>query len=277
MLELKAGAFCEIITRLASTASYIQAKSDANNVGQTFHEETKLEDLDRVFMQGRLFGMPEHLKVLGTRVAALAVVDAEAAIHHPMTTWGNVKVRFDEINNTLKRELSLQTVLVLESKEQEYLSSKESHFGQEIASKFQSLAAFEIDEAAKCLAFGRSTACVFHLMRVMEIGIKAISQCLGIPDPVKPSERNWGKMLEAIKKQGIEQKWPTVASRSTGDGALFEAIYASLDAVKNPWRNSTMHVENKYTSEEAEHIFVAVRGFMKKIAVRMDEQGLLLA
>jgi hypothetical protein len=262
---------------LASTASYIQAKSDARNVGQGFHEETKLEDLDRAFVHARLFGLPDHLKVLGTRVAALAVVDAEAVINHPMATWGGVKARFDEINNTLKRELSLQTVLVLEPKEQEYLSSKEPHFGKEVASKFQSLAAFEIDEAAKCLAFGRSTACVFHLMRVMEIGIKAVAQCLRIPDPIKPSERNWGKMLEAIKKQGIEQKWPTAVLRSTGDGALFEAIYASLDAVKNPWRNSTMHVENKYTNEEAEHIFAAVRGFMKKIASRMDEQGLPLA
>jgi hypothetical protein len=34
-----------------------------------------------------------------------------------------------------------------------------------------------------------------------------------------------------------------------------------------------MHVENKYTTDEAEHIFVAVRGFMKKIASRMDENG----
>jgi hypothetical protein len=34
-----------------------------------------------------------------------------------------------------------------------------------------------------------------------------------------------------------------------------------------------MHVENKYTDDEAEDIFRAVRGFMKKLASRMDENG----
>lgn len=38
-----------------------------------------------------------------------------------------------------------------------------------------------------------------------------------------------------------------------------------------------MHVENKYTADEAEHILMAVHGFMKKLASRMDEQGLPLA
>jgi len=38
-----------------------------------------------------------------------------------------------------------------------------------------------------------------------------------------------------------------------------------------------MHVENKYLPEEAEHIFIAVRGFVKKLASRMDEQGQPLA
>jgi hypothetical protein len=38
-----------------------------------------------------------------------------------------------------------------------------------------------------------------------------------------------------------------------------------------------MHVEKKYTKDEAEHIFVAVKGFMKKLASRCDEDGLPLA
>ena len=34
-----------------------------------------------------------------------------------------------------------------------------------------------------------------------------------------------------------------------------------------------MHVDKKYTEEEAEQIFSVVTSFMKKIASRMDEQG----
>jgi hypothetical protein len=204
----------------------------------------------------------------------MAVKEAEETIARSRATWGDARTRIDDITNTLTRELSLTTILVLEPRERSYFSPNEPLFGAEVASKFQSHAMFEIDEAAKCLALGRSTASVFHLMRVMEIGVRTIAKCLGIPDPIKPSDRNWGRMLKNIWDEGIAKKWPTSTDRTTGDGEIFESLYASLDAVKNPWRNATMHVENKYTNDEAEHIFVAVRGFMKKLASRMDEQGL---
>jgi hypothetical protein len=58
-----------------------------------------------------------------------------------------------------------------------------------------------------------------------------------------------------------------------GDKEFFEELHASLDAVRNPWRNATMHVERKYTDDEADHIFVAAKGFMAKLASRGDENG----
>ena len=132
--------------------------------------------------------------------------------------------------------------------------------------------AFELDEAAKCLALGRATACVFHLMRLMEIAVRAVARCLNIPDPIQPADRSWGAVLKKVRG-GIDAKWSTVAARLAGDGETFDSLYASLDAVKNPWRNSTMHPANKYTLEEAEHVFAAVRGFMMKLADRCDENG----
>ena len=69
-------------------------------------------------------------------------------------------------------------------------------FGLEFDLKFSDTGVFELDEAAKCLALGRSTAAVFHLMRAMEVGIRSVARCLGIPDPLKPAERNWGSILK---------------------------------------------------------------------------------
>lgn len=148
-------------------------------------------------------------------------------------------------------------------------------FGLDVRDKFTD-AAFDIDESAKCLALGRSTAAVFHLMRVMEIMLKATSRCLGIPDPMRPAERNWAFILKKIR-DGIDAKWPTSLVRSQADGALFEDLYVSLDAVRNPWRNATMHVEKTYTLEEARHVYDAVKAFAKKVASRMDQDGEPLA
>jgi hypothetical protein len=151
-------------------------------------------------------------------------------------------------------------------------------FGPDVASKFSTAGAFEIDEAGKCLAVGRGTASVFHLMRVMEVGVRAASACLGIADPVRRADRNWGAMLRKFKEdmdRRNKSKPPLWAVPS--DSQFFDEIYVSLDAVRNVWRNPTMHVENKYTTEEAQHILVSVRGFLKKLATRCAESGLPLA
>jgi hypothetical protein len=172
----------------------------------------------------------------------------------------------------IRDELSGITLLAIEPARQDYFQPKAPIFGADFAAKFPSQGAFELEEAAKCLALGRSTACVFHLMRLMEIEVLAVARCLNIPDPIQPADRNWGAVLKKVR-DGIDAKWTTVAARAASDGEVFDSLYASLDAVKNPWRNATMRPANKYTDDEAEHIFAAVKGFTMKLASRCDENG----
>jgi hypothetical protein len=184
----------------------------------------------------------------------------------------------NSLQDRMRDELSLTYLLVVEGdKARGYFEPKVPLFGVEVETKFP-LAAFEISEAGRCYALDRSTAAVFHLMRLMEIGIRGAARCLAIPDPVKPAERNWGAILRAFKTE-FDERNRTLAKRwnVAGDKDLFDEVYVSLDAVRNVWRNSTMHVDSKYISEEAEHIFISVRAFMKKLASRMDEQGQPLA
>ena len=75
-------------------------------------------------------------------------------------------------------------------------------------------------------------------MRAMESGLRAIARCLQVPDPVRPAERNWAIILRSIRA-AIDAKWPATADRASGDGQLFDDLYASLDAVKHPWRNAS--------------------------------------
>jgi hypothetical protein len=164
------------------------------------------------------------------------------------------------------------TLLALATQERNLFDPTFPLFGEEFAAKFKTQGIFELDEAAKCLALGRPTAAVFHLMRIMELGIRVLALCLGVPDPVKPADRSWAIFLKRIWG-AIELKWPTTSDRMTGDGAFFESLYASLDAAKNPWRNGTMHIENKFTDAEAANMFAAVKGFMMKLASRCDEDG----
>lgn len=219
-------------------------------------------------------------KILGNHAKTFASLDLNICrlqceriakeIHQPAD---QLAAMMRELAERMFDECQLRVFVSLSVRQAQLAFADEPLFGPDVNARFPG-AAFEIEEAGKCLGFSRPTAAVFHCMRVMEIGIAAISRCLGIPDPIKPAERNWGAMLRAFKAEFTRRSGLSLPAQwANPDRSFFEDAYASLDAVRNPWRNATMHVENKYTDDEAEHIFSAVKAFMKKLAARMDEQG----
>lgn len=118
----------------------------------------------------------------------------------------------------------------------------------------------DIEEAQKCLALGRYTACVFHLMRVMERGVHTVVTQLGVTISGKDGRtRTWRSiatdLAEKVKRMphGEERiKWASIASM--------------LHHVNDAWRNPTNHPKSTYTETQAHEIFGAVRGFMRRLA-----------
>ncbi|SPU52054.1 Uncharacterised protein [Brevundimonas vesicularis] len=185
-------------------------------------------------------------------------------------TWTDLTAAMADIESRLRDELDLVRIFVLSPAMAAYLLTGSDLCGPRITSHFPSVL-FEMEEAAKCLAVLRPTASVFHSMRTLEIAISALAKFLGIPDPSKPSERNWGAMLHSIKG-GMAKKYPG-PSMPHSEGALIEGLYASLDAIRNPWRNATMHVENIYQPHEAEHILRCVNMLLLQMSNIFDEEG----
>lgn len=177
----------------------------------------------------------------------------------------------DETAQRVEDELGSRFLISMSAENAPYYEGQKSAFGSNVLAKFGSLQ-YEIEEAGKCYALGRSTACAFHSIRCLEAGIRAIARCLQIPDPTKGSQRNWANVKKTIKDK-MDILWPVPADRFSGDGELFEDFFASLSAMQNPWRNATMHLDQKYTKEEAKHMMDVIGGFMTRIASRMDEDG----
>lgn len=188
---------------------------------------------------------------------------------------GQIHACARELRSRIKDELSVGHFLHLSEQEANWYQPGKNPFGKEVDDKFSSCF-YDIKEAGCCLGLERSTAAAFHSIRCLEAGIRALSRCLQISDPTRGSDRNWGVMLRNLKT-AIEAKWPKPSDKMSGDGQLFDEIYGSLAGIQNPYRNATMHLDQKYTPEEAKYIFEMVGGFMKKISSRMDENGLPLA
>ncbi len=111
-----------------------------------------------------------------------------------------------------------------------------------------------------------------HLQRVMEVALKSYGFLLGLPLSNQPS---WGEVLrltgEEIRERN-DKKYAKIWC-STEEQEFCEGLQPLLFSVKNAWRNTSMHADKKYTEEEAEYIFDAVKGFMRHIAAHLDETG----
>lgn len=278
MFEFNAVGFYKATTAINKSRLAIEARKDEfvvnNDDGSMTIKFIDDETLINIILE-RTDELRKIVFDMGLSITLMAIDDHIKTLHAGHIFYGDLLNEYIDIGNSLKRELSSVKMFSISKENLKYYFPISPLFGAEFTRGFDEFGAFELDEAAKCLALGRSTAAVFHLMRCMECGLVAISRCLGIPDPIKPIDRTWGKMMDVIWGV-ITSKWDS-ADRLHGDGELFDDLYASMDAMKNPWRDATMHVQKKYTHEEAEHIFASVRGFMMKLSARCDERGIPLA
>ena len=110
------------------------------------------------------------------------------------------------------------------------------------------------------MALDRGTACVFHLMRVLEVGLRELAADLH----VEKLEDNWQKLLDQVR--GAVKALP----RSTADEkqrlAQRSEAAAHLQAVKDAWRNDVMHPRDVYTVEQAQDVFTHARALMVSLA-----------
>ena len=102
-------------------------------------------------------------------------------------------------------------------------------------------------------------------MRVMEVGLNEIAKELAIPIHL-PS---WDAKLKKIEQSLIAANQPGTLPAAKRD--FFNQVTAHWRAVQTAWRNPTMHVEKKYTPQEATEIFNAVTGFIRHLATQISE------
>lgn len=154
-------------------------------------------------------------------------------------------------------ELSTKTVLILPNNKVSYFKNTKEIFSDIIRGKFPD-SIYDLDEACKSFSFSRNTACVFHLMRVMERAVQKIGKKLHIP---KVKDKKWNSIIRAVK-EAVEKKYQ---DPKNSNRIKYESILLYLDSIRVVWRNPTMHPKAIYTEEETGEIVLAVKAFLNDL------------
>ncbi len=201
-----------------------------------------------------------------------AVASRAREIDEYESAWDSFARTLRELERVVEDEVSLKTYFEL-APDQALMFAATSPFGDEVRTAFPS-AIFDIEEASKCLALDRATASVFHLMRVVEVGLRCLGRTLN--DEKLDPRRNpsWDAILNKCDRQ---LSLPIVdrCSEWRKDNTFFSDATANIRAIKNAWRNPTLHVEQSYDPERGIEVYNAVKGFMRHLARKLNEYELV--
>jgi hypothetical protein len=233
---------------------------------QPVDDQTKNEALEYFAI------LETDFKRLGMPITSETILEARQWIESgKKTTYDWLRERIANIQNLITKEMQGKTFLYIYPDQAKYFPRKDAPYplGEKVFKAFPS-AIYDTNEAAWCLGLSRPTAAVFHLMRILEIGLGALGKLFG----VSLAHTNWAPAIDEIEKQ-IREMHKDPAWKVLPDYKEQQEFYAQaashFGVLKDAWRNYTMHVRGKYTEREAEQIFANVKGFMKKLSERLSE------
>jgi hypothetical protein len=154
-------------------------------------------------------------------------------------------------------------------------SQAKALLGEKVSECFPS-AMQDISEAGDCIALGCDSAAVFHLMHVVEWGLRGFAAHLGLKKVVTDRKRGKTVLLDYAQWEQILNQLPdeidkkvTAIPRGPKKQQAQEFYYSTLKDIagfKDAWRNHLMHTRAAYSSADALAVFSHVERFMQSLA-----------
>ena len=203
-------------------------------------------------------------------------------------TWEYNKRDFAAIATELRHaresisdELNKRTFISIEYDRRLFVNDVE-RMGPGVTTAFRS-AIQDIYEAGNCFAAECNTAAVFHLMRVVEWGLRALCIHLGLRRAKRTQKgkkkyvpiayTDWETMLNQLPDL-VDKKINKLKRGKAKQDAqeFYYPVLQDIRAIRDAWRNHVMHTRATYTREDAAAILSHVQRIMTKLAGRVREQ-----
>lgn len=134
----------------------------------------------------------------------------------------------------------------------------------------------EIANGVDCFALGHNTACVFHMCRVGEEGLRIIGRERGVAAVRRGAPIEWGTWGQVFEKlaphiEDIRKK----ANGPKRDAALsfYDPVVSDLRAIQSLYRDQTMHLRDSYDDGEAQSAIFRTRELMLKLATKLNDRS----
>jgi hypothetical protein len=205
------------------------------------------------------------------RDAMIISARADVELSFPQE-YAAIRSEVTHIARAIRDELSKRTFFLASPERREYAENPK-YIGQNVLDAFPSIEN-DVYEAGNCLAAECNTAAVFHLMRVVEWGLRALCVHMGLRRAKKKKGKrvpisyvDWETMLNQLQPL-VDAK---IAKMRRGEAKqeaqeFYYPVLQDIRAIRDAWRNHLMHTRATYSSADAEAIVSHVKRLMSVLS-----------
>ncbi len=129
----------------------------------------------------------------------------------------------------------------------------------------------DCDAATDCYALGNNIGCVFHCMRILEIGLKTLATDVKLIFDVQ----QWHTIIDQIESRiTAERKTLPKGAQRNARLQFFSEAAKEFFYFKDGWRNYVSHNRADYDEHQAKGVLEHVRAFMNHLATQLSQEPL---
>ena len=194
-------------------------------------------------------------------------------------TFEKLKTSIAQLRTTIPLEMSKLKFAYVPPEKARFLEKMNDDWGN-VWDRFKSTKDHAI-HGVECYALGLNTACVYHMMMVLEPGLKALAIALN----VKYNLETWRRIIHDIEDAihgmvlaasktppGTKAPSARAAARRRDDLTLYSEAAKEFTYFRVAWRNHTAHGRAWYDEHDAARVLEHVRDFMVRLSGRLRER-----
>jgi len=169
-----------------------------------------------------------------------------------------------ELDERIHEELQAEWFFHVAREKVPYLRVMGALYSEILESNFR-FAYNELEHAGSCYAFKENTACVFHSMRALDRGLRALADKLEFL-PADYESENWKNIIDIIEKRIRKMEEEPKGAEKSAKLRFYSALVLEFRYFKDAWRNHVSHGSDPYDEQQAHRVLVHVFDFMCEAA-----------
>jgi hypothetical protein len=134
----------------------------------------------------------------------------------------------------------------------------------------------EIETGIDCYALGDFPGCVFHMMRIGELGLRTIARERGIKSLGKKKSKpiewgTWQEVFDAIESQLKAVRQGNPGPKRDAAVSFYDTALGDLRTLRGLYRDPTMHFRENYDKGEAYSAIFRVQSLMRALSSKLRE------